>query len=460
MIRLLIPRVMPILVAVAALLLLGQWVGHSWRTVPVQPRVPGTDRATVTPLPKIDLAGTFTRGDGAPARLPGVWPGFRGPHLDNISPETTPLARAWAAAGPPALWSVDCGEGYAGPAVRNGRVYLLDYDQTARADALRCLSLDDGREIWRRAYHVEVKRNHGMSRTVPAVTDKYVVALGPKCQVICLNAVNGDFLWGIDLVRAYHATVPAWYAGQCPLIEDDTVILAPGGDALLMAVDCATGQVRWKTPNPRGWTMTHSSITPLTVAGRRMYVYCASGGVVGVDATDGRLLWETSDWKISIANVPTPVPVGDGRLFLCGGYGAGAMLLRVEPAGKGFAVRTLFRCPPATFGSDQQTPILYRDHLYGVIPGGELVCLDLNGKQVWTSGTVRFGLCAYLLADGRLYVLNEQGELTLVEATPTRYTPLAHAKVLSGIEPWGPMALVDGRLFVRDLTRMVCLDVR
>ena len=80
------------------------------------------------------------------------------------------------------------GEGYAGAAILDGRVYVMDYDREHKQDALRCLSLADGREIWRYAYPDSVKRNHGMSRTVPAVTDKIVVALGPKCHVVCLNS--------------------------------------------------------------------------------------------------------------------------------------------------------------------------------------------------------------------------------------------------------------------------------
>ena len=104
---------------------------------------------------------------------------------------------------PRELWAIDVGEGYAGAAVLNGRVYLMDYDRDKKQDALRCLSLADGREIWRFAYPVPVKRNHGMSRTVPAVTDKLVVAMGPKCHVVCLDPATGELRWGLDLVRQF-----------------------------------------------------------------------------------------------------------------------------------------------------------------------------------------------------------------------------------------------------------------
>ena len=99
----------------------------------------------------------------------------------------------------------------------------------ARATLLRCLSLADGREIWRRWYRTGAKRNHGVSRTVPAVTDRWVVTIGPRCHVLCVDAERGEFLWGIDLAREYGAAEPLWYAAQNPLIDGGTVVIAPGG---------------------------------------------------------------------------------------------------------------------------------------------------------------------------------------------------------------------------------------
>ena len=300
-----------------------------------------------------------------------------------------------------------------------------------------------------------------MSRTVPAVTDKYVVALGPKCHVSCLDPATGKVYWLIDLVRQFGATVPPWYAGQCPLIDGDRAILAPGGDALLVALDCQTGQVVWKSPNPRGWTMTHSSIMPMEFAGKRMFVYCGKGGVAGVSADDGSILWDTTDWKISIATVPSPVILPEGRIFLSGGYNSGAMMLQLERDDGKIVAKTLYKLGPAVFGSTQHTPIFYDGHLYGVREKDkQLVCLDLDGRVVWSSGSQhRFGLGPYLIADGLIYVLNDEGRLTLAEATPEGYKQLAQAQVLAGHDSWGPMAMAAGRLIVRDLTQMVCLDV-
>jgi len=426
-------------------------------------RLPNMDRpAGVAGVAETALVAKLATFKGRPAAdLPGSWPGFRGAKRDGIAGDGVALARSWPAAGPPKLWSVELGEGYAGAAIHDGRVYVLDYDREASADALRCFSLADGQEIWRNSYSVPIKRNHGMSRTVPVISDRYVVTLGPKCHVGCFDRESGESLWLLDLVKRFRSSVPQWYAGQCPLVDGKRAILAPGGDALLIAVDLATGQVVWKSPNPQGWAMTHVSIVPMEFAGKKMYVYCGKGGVAGVSADDGQILWETTDWKIAIATVPSPVVLPEGKIFFCGGYNAGALLLQlVDEQGK-LVPKTLRKLKAGEFGATQQTPILYQGHLYGIREKDkELVCLDLAGKVVWSSGSQhRFGAGPYLIAEGMLYIMDDAGKLTLAEATPQAYRQLAQAQVLDGGDSWGPLALVQGRLFVRDLTHMACLDV-
>ena len=283
-------------------------------------------------------AGQPIRGPGQPADVSGVWPAFRGPNRDAICDDGTRLARSWPPQGPPVLWRIELGQGYAGAVIRDGRVYVLDYDEKAKADTMRCLSLADGREIWRNSYPVEVTPNHGCSRTVPALVNECVVSIGPRCHVACWDAETGQCRWLIDMVQRFGAEERQWYTGQCPLVDGDRVILAPcGADALLVAVEYRTGQILWKTPNPRGWKMTHSSVMPTEFAGRKMYVYCGTGGTAGIAADDGRLLWDETSWVENFATSPSPLPLPDGRIFLCSGYDiTGAMMLQMKQAGDVF----------------------------------------------------------------------------------------------------------------------------
>lgn len=459
-----LPWLVPLMLTAAGAGLLTGWI-YSYYALSVPMRLPGEDGRPDVSFPQAAAdktkQGRLETFDGIPSKSAGMWPAFRGIHYDAVSTESVPLMRSFPAGGPRELWRVSLGEGYAGPAVRNGRVYLIDYDMDRQADAIRCFSLEDGREIWRYSYPVAVKRNHGMSRTIPAVDDRYVVTMGPRCDVTCLDADTGQFRWAIDLVREYGTQEPLWYAGQCPRIEDGKAILAPAGkDVLMMAVDCESGQVVWKTPNPRRWQMTHSSILPVTFEGGRMYVYCAVGGVVGVAADDGSLLWETDAWTLRI-HVPTPVWLGDGRLFFSAGYNKGSMMMRLTRQQDAFVPEILFSLRPDVFGSDQQTPIFYQGFLYGVRPNKEMVCLDTDGTIRWSSGPQnKFGLGPYIIADGMIIVLNDDGVLSLIEARPDEFVLLAKAKVLDGHESWAPPALVEGRLIVRDFTTMKCLDLR
>ncbi len=462
----LLTGIVPLLMVLAAVLAILWWYNSPFY-VPAK-RLPGSDRppaytkAKQKPRKPFTAFATLKMGIGkAPFGFTDNWLHFRGDDFTNIySNSHTLLARTWPPQGPKVLWQAKMGEGYASPAVIDGRLYVIDYDHATAQSVIRCMSLADGRDIWRFAFPEKVKRNHGMSRTIPAVTAKYVVAISPKCKVVCLHAQTGKLLWGIDLVRQFGTKVPLWYAGQCPFIDNGKVIIAPGGSCLMMAVDCATGKVVWETPNPQKLQMTHSSILPLTWQQQRMYVYCASKAVVGINPANGRLLWQNNSWKISIANVPSPVYTGQGRIFLSGGYNSGSMMIQLKKSTSAITTQTLFRLKPSVFGSAQQTPIFYKGFIYGVRPDGQMVCLNPDGTIIWKSTPAcKFGLGPYMIANGLIYALDDHGLLRLIEATPTGYHQLAQAQILHGHDSWGPLVLINGRLILRDLTTMICVDV-
>lgn len=437
-------------------------------SIDIEKRLPGADNAGVqTAAARVNIAGRFKPSDGQPSSLNGSWPCFRGESFDNIVTEPTPLSDQWPETGPRVLWTLPLGDGHAGAAVRHGRVYLLDYNLKARADALLCLSLDDGKEIWRREYDVSIKRNHGMSRTVPTVNDRYVVSIGPKCQVLCADALTGDFKWGIDLVADYGATVPLWYTAQCPLVDGDTVVLAPGGpDALLIGVDIETGNVKWKTPNPKKWLMSHTCIAPMTFHQKRIYLYSAIGGIVGVsDDGSGRAILESDVWTFSVL-APTPVPLPDNRLFVTAGYGVGSAVLKIDSSGDGLSLAMENRLDRSQFACEQHTPVFYNGALFTVMPkdSGALrqqaVCMAPDGALLWSSGKdKRFGLGPFIIADGKMYILDDNGDLTMIRASTTGYEELGRVRIVDGRDPWAPLAIASGRLLLRDETLMKCLDI-
>ena len=144
------------------------------------------------------------------------------------------------------------------------------------------------------------------------------------------------------------------------------------------------------------------------------------------------------------------------------------MVLQLSGAGPEFQVEEVTRYAPREgLASEQQTPLGFDGHLIGILPkdGGELrnqfICFHPEGRVVWTSGpNNRYGLGPFMAADGKFFILGEDGVLTMIRATNAGFEPLGRAKVLEGRDPWGPLALAGGRMLLRDSTEMVCIDLR
>ena len=457
----------------AGTLAVGWWVGKD-PSADFTESLPGEDnRSTVmATLEKVNIGEFFERLASDEVSMNEVWPGFRGARFDNYYYSDIALIDKFPESGPEILWSVELGEGHAGAAVYKGLAYILDYDESDRADMLRCFKLDSGEEQWRRWYKVNVKRNHGISRTVPAVNEDYIITIGPKCHVMCVERKTGDYLWGIDVAKEYESEVPLWYTGQCPLVIDKVLILATGGKNLLAGVDCKTGEVIWKTENPRGWKMSHASVLPFEFGGRKMYVYPAIGGIVGVAADGefpGEVLWENTDWDHAVVS-PSAVCMPDGKIFLTAGYGAGSMVIQLSEMDGVFSTSTVDEFKPAHgLASEQQTPVYFAGHLFGIQPKdaaalrNQFVCVNpINCKQtVWTSGkTNRFGLGPYILADGKFYLLNDDATLNIIKASSSSFQLMDQYRLFEGHDAWAPIAVADGYMLLRDSKKMICLDMR
>jgi outer membrane protein assembly factor BamB len=328
---------------------------------------------------------------------------------------------------------------------------------------VNCRSLADGKQIWQFREAREIRPNHAITRTVPAVDGRFSISLDPKAVLHCLDVRTGKQLWRKSLVEEYKATIPSWYNGQNPLQESDRVIIATGGAAILVALDKATGKEIWRTPNPGGLMMSHASVMPAMLGGVRQYLYGTLAGPLGVAAKDGKLLWAFPR-KFNVAVAPSPVAVTDELVFMTASYDSGSVMVRVRRTGDAFKAESVFDMQHNEWNSEVHTPVVFKGHLFAVgkKKRGVFTCLGPDGKEVWTSeGKASFGLGGFLLADSMFYVMDgDSGKLHLIEAGTAGYNELASAQVLSGEEVWGPMALSEGKLVVRDLTQMICLAVR
>ena len=419
---------------------------------------------TTTGLLRTGLAVVWVAMVSASAAAPLLaddWPQFLGPNRDATSAEKG-LLRAWPEGGPKMLWRVDVGPGYGGAAVRDGKVYLLDRVDNQK-EILRCLDLETGTEEWTVGYDAPGKVDHNGSRSTPAVGAKTIVTVGVYGHVVGVDRATHKPIWAKNLLQEYGGKLPNWAVAQSPLLYKDLVILAPQSRTVgMVALDPETGQERWRS-GPIGG-MAYASPAPATVDGVEQIVLVTTGGAAGVAADDGRVLW-TYPYKCGIP-VPGPMAVGDGRFFLTGGYNADSEIIRVRRTGSDFAAEGIHRFDG--IGSHIHQPILVGQCAYALCNTNDkadgLVCFGLDGAIKWqTRRDPNLDKGGFVLTgDGLFYSMDgATGDLRILSPSPDGYKELAVAPgVLGGKEIWGPMALSNGRLVVRDQRQMKCLDVK
>ena len=390
------------------------------------------------------------------------WPQFHGPNRDAKSAETG-LIRSFPSGGPKVLWTVETGPGYGGAAIHGGKVYVLDRPDS-RSEALRCFDVVTGKEEWNHAYAAPGQLSHPGSRSTPAVDDKYVITVGRYGHVHCFDKATKKPVWTKHLLRDFGGgRVPKWGVAQSALpYKDNVVFLAPQTrSAGVVALARDTGKELWRSKSIG--SMHYVAPRVITLGGLDQVVVVTGSGVSAVDASNGKVLWHYGKFTCRIT-IPNVTPIGDGRVFITAGYRAGSAMIKVTRTGEGFAVQELWkkRSP-----SSQMNPGMLLDgYLYVNANSNEasdgLMCLDLDGNVKWQTGGKLFERGHMMFADGRIWIIHGRtGALHLIEPSPKAFKEVAKAGgLLSGKEIWGPLALSDGKLVIRDQQKMICLDVK
>jgi len=412
---------------------------------------------------------------------PGDWPEFKGPSRTSTV-EAVDSSFEWGEDGPEVLWRVATGPGYGGVAVVGDEVFMLDREIGER-DVLRVRSLADGAELWSAGYEAAGRLNFPGSRTVPAVRGGLVVATGGFGHVTAFDREQRAIAWGLDLREEYGGEMPMFGYAAAPLVIGDMVVVpALGEEVGLVALDLESGRKVWAT-EPVG--TSHSTPTLLELNGRRQLLflsttYPASGTdkaaettITSFDPATGGVLWQVETLLTRIP-IPGPVKVDDEHIFVTGGYRGGSTLIRIENEGDDeFYIDELFHIDR---GAQTHAPLLYENHLYVLVnenwnysrrrKEGGLLCLTLEGDEVWRTGDDPFfGRGNAILAGDKLLIQDgDNGVLRVVEATHEGYRQVAEANVFGTKDDrdrqmWAPMALADGLLLMRSQDELLCVKL-
>lgn len=434
-----------------------QVAGGPLPAAPVADPGVGTPAVAPTASPAVDPAVPVAATDvPAPARsatpMP-YWTDFRGPRRDGHYVEQ-PVLTDWPSGRLTPMWKQPVGGGYASFVIARGRAFTIE--QRAGEEVAAAYDVATGRELWTSAWTAAFREMMGGDgpRATPTWADGLVYVLGAMGEFRCFEEATGQVVWRTNILTDAGATNLQWGMAASPLIVDDTVVVLPGGanGQSVVAYDRRTGKRAWSALAD---TQAYSSPMLVTVAGVRQMLVFSATRLMGLSLDRGDVLWEfpwTTQYGV---NAGQPLVVGDNRVFISTGYGAGAALVEIAAAVGRLSAREVWRTN--RMKNQFTSSLLHEGFIYG-LDEAILACLDAaTGELKWKGG--RYGYGQVLLASGHLIVLTEDGDLALVRATPERHQELARFPVFEG-KTWNHPAMAAGILLVRNINEMAAFDLR
>lgn len=386
------------------------------------------------------------------------WPQWLGPKRDGSSTERV---EPWKEAPKPA-WSAKVGVGFSSPVIASGRVFVHARVNGKDREEMIAFDAKTGKELWRTAYDrapYSSILNTGPQAT-PVVAGGKVFGFGITGVLSCFEAETGKLVWQADALKQFKQAVPRFGVCCSPAVIGNRVIVAVGGKgSAVVAFDTKTGEVAWQALDEAANTSS-----PLVIATKGQptpdVVFMTTLRVVGLNPLDGTVNWEYSLPFQPSGTAPTPILSGD--MLFTSTMDNGTTGIRLK-AGDKVAAEKLWQ------GKDLSgyfsTGTATKDRLYLVtntlkpVPRADLVCVEREtGKAVWKKegvGYFHFGLVR--TANGKLLVLDDAGNLKLLDADAKEYRELCSAKVCDGtlVAP----ALADGCVFVRDAEKVACFKL-
>lgn len=399
------------------------------------------------------LGSTFAAADD--------WPQWLGPNRDGASPEKV---APWVAP-PRVAWRQTVGEGHSSPVIAGGKLFL--HAKVADADAEEVTAYDAGTGLqqWRRTYpRPKFSSMFGNGpRATPAVSAGKLYTLGVTGILTCWDVNSGATIWQKDILQEFQAANLLFGVSCSPLVVDDKVFINVGGrGASVVAFAKDTGMVVWKSQDDKA---SYSSPIFLKSGSVPQVIFLTAEGVVSLKPSDGTVYWRYPLKDRLFESSTTPIMAND--ILVASSITFGSAGLRMQtlagiPAQQEVwkqANLTCYFSTPVAVGADQLYMVTGTNPLMSRNPQATLRCVDpKNGITLWERPNVgKYHASLIRTGDNKLILLEDGGNLALVDPSVSLYKELARSKVCG--ETWAHPALANGKLYIRDARELICLQM-
>lgn len=409
------------------------------------------------------------------------WPQWLGPRGDS-SWNDTGLITTFPKTGPKVLWRAPVANGYSGPAVAGGKVYLMDYQiatgkldanpggRTALTGRERVLCFDEktGKQLWAHSYEAAINLSFPNGpRCSPTVADGMVFSLGAEGHLSAVSAADGKVAWEKELKKEYKCESPIWGYAATPLVHGGKLYtLAGGSGSAVVALDTKTGKELWRALDTKDIGYAPPVLTSRD--GKDELLVWHSEAISGLDPATGKVRWSqsfTPSYGMSIM-APRVAPEG----IFVGAIMKKSML--VKP-GDGKAEIVWEGTPQNSLAPKNGTPVVVGEHFYGCDQDGDLRCVKTaTGERLWSTlelmGNKKVGSGTFFMArtPQQWVIFNDSGELILADLSPAGYKEAARAKILSADTPsmgravvWSHPAFANKCVFARNDKELICVSL-
>ncbi len=368
------------------------------------------------------------------------WPQFRGPNQNGISNETNFKTEGDVKV----LWTAKVGLGHSAFTVADGLAYVTGHDGE-NTGSVYCFDAVSGDQKWKYDYENPLDPNSYAGGTTGAVTihDGTAYHLARRGLLSALDAKSGAVKWTKHIAEDYDLSAPTWGFTGAPVIMGDSLFLAAGEGGLM--VSRKDGSLVLEGKKDAGYS------TPVLFEknGEKLALVSHKRGYKCVVPATGKEYWDLR-WMTSYGvNATEPIISGD-YIFISTGYNKGATLLKWGGPGSGDYEQIWKN---REMRNQMNASVLVDGYLYGIdgdqrADGTGLKCLEMEtGETKWADLSIAHG--AMSVADGKLIVVSEQGELMIAPVSPEGFKPTLKKEVIKG-RVWTVPVLANGIVYVRN----------